>query len=172
MSEYFGGAHLGLQRIREIKGAADLAALVLRGCRAYSKTRTTFGRHCAAFGRQERECAKTGSSIAAHSAAKQSFRWQGMRVFMNDKFLSTIKLTTYFCLQLNCDELSKTLEQEEAKLQELQTQLASSSGRGHAQRFELWTALESDIKAAIKRILKNDEMENEDGQYIFFFFVI
>lgn len=49
-------------------------------------------------------------------------------------------------------------------MQELQSQLASNSGRGHAQRFELWTALEPDIRAAIEKILKNDgAVDEEDG---------
>jgi len=45
------------------------------------------------------------------------------------------------------------------KLQELQAHIVSTSERGHGQRFELWTVLQSDIKAAIKEILKNDEAE-------------
>jgi len=42
------------------------------------------------------------------------------------------------------------------KLQDLQAHIVSASERGHEQRFELWTVLQPDIKAAIKEILKND----------------
>lgn len=55
-------------------------------------------------------------------------------------------------------ELSKKLEKEKVKLQELQAQIASTSERGHMQRFELWNILQPDIKATIKNILEN-EME-------------
>jgi len=58
-------------------------------------------------------------------------------------------------------ELSKKLEKEKVKLQELQAQIASSSGRGHMERFELWNILQPDIKATIKQILEN-EMEHVD----------
>ncbi|XP_011263197.2 condensin complex subunit 1 [Camponotus floridanus] len=66
-----------------------------------------------------------------------------------------------FAGELTCVELSKKLEKEKVKLQELQAQIASSSGRGHMQRFELWNILQPDIKAAIKQILEN-EMEYVD----------
>lgn len=53
-------------------------------------------------------------------------------------------------------ELSDSLEKEKAKLQELQAQIASTSGRGHMQRFELWNILQPDIKATIKKIFENE----------------
>lgn len=59
---------------------------------------------------------------------------------------------------MTCVELSKKLEKEKVKLQELQAQIASASGRGHMQRFELWSTLQPDIKATIKKLLEN-EME-------------
>lgn len=62
---------------------------------------------------------------------------------------------------MTCVELSKKLEKEKVKLQELQAQIASSSGRGHMQRFELWNILQPDIKATIKQILES-EMEHVD----------
>lgn len=51
------------------------------------------------------------------------------------------------------------------KLQELQATIVSTSERGHEERFEFWAVLQSDIKAAIKDILKNDEAENIDSSY-------
>lgn len=51
-----------------------------------------------------------------------------------------------------------------AKLQELQAHIVSASERGHEQRFELWTILQPDIKAAIKEIFKN-ETEHMNSLY-------
>lgn len=68
-------------------------------------------------------------------------------------------------MQLNCVELSNSLEKEMAKLQELQAHIVSASKRGHEQRFEFWTVLQPDIKAAIKEILKNDEAECINSLY-------
>lgn len=53
-------------------------------------------------------------------------------------------------------ELSDSLEKEKAKLEELQAQIASTSGRGHMQRYELWNALQPEIKATIKKIFENE----------------
>lgn len=83
---------------------------------------------------------------------------------LNVSFLFMTKLT-YVFLQLNCVELSKSLEKETAKLQELQTHIVSASERGHEQRFELWSVLQPDIKAAMKEILKNDEAECINSSY-------
>ncbi|RLU17541.1 hypothetical protein DMN91_009776 [Ooceraea biroi] len=76
------------------------------------------------------------------------------------QLLRTLLQSNPFAGKLNCVELSASLEKEKAKLQELQAQLVSSSERGHAQRFELWTALLPDIKIAIKKILENEENEH------------
>jgi len=73
------------------------------------------------------------------------------------QLLRTLLQSNPFAGKLNCVELSASLEKEKAKLQELQAQIASSSERGHAQRFELWTALQLDIKIAIKKILENED---------------
>lgn len=48
-------------------------------------------------------------------------------------------------------------------MQELKAQVASASERGHAQRFELWTTLLPDIKAAIEKVLKDDQVTYENG---------
>ncbi|XP_072757251.1 condensin complex subunit 1 [Anoplolepis gracilipes] len=67
-----------------------------------------------------------------------------------------------FAAKLTRDELSKSLEKEKAKLQELQAQIASTSGRGHMQRYELWNTLQPEIKATIKKIFENEtEYMNE-----------
>jgi len=52
--------------------------------------REAFGRHCAAFGRQERDSAKASSLFAAHSVAEQSFHWQSMRKVLSTKLFSTV----------------------------------------------------------------------------------
>ncbi|XP_036138844.1 condensin complex subunit 1 isoform X2 [Monomorium pharaonis] len=75
------------------------------------------------------------------------------------QLLGTLLQSNPFAGKLNCVELSNSLEKEIAKLQELQTHIVSASGRGHKQRFHLWTVLQSDIKTAIKEVLKNDEAE-------------
>jgi len=51
------------------------------------------------------------------------------------------------------------------KLQDLQAHIVSASERGHKQRFELWTVLQPDIKAAIKEILKNDTKYVDSAYY-------
>jgi len=73
------------------------------------------------------------------------------------QLLRTLLQSNPFAGKLNCIELSASLEKEKAKLQELQAEIASSSKRGHAQRFELWTALQPDIKIAIKKIFENED---------------
>jgi len=73
----------------------------------------------------------------------------------------------YISVQLNCVELSNSLNKEKEKLQELQINIVSASGRGNEQRFQLWTVLQSDIKAAIKEILKDNE-EYTDSLYLYF----
>ncbi|EFN85409.1 Condensin complex subunit 1 [Harpegnathos saltator] len=77
------------------------------------------------------------------------------------QLLRTLLQSNPFAGKLNCTELSSSLENERAKLQKLKTQVASVSGRGHAQRFELWTALLPDIKAAIGNVLKDDEADDD-----------
>lgn len=64
------------------------------------------------------------------------------------------------------------MEKEQAKLQELRAQVASTSKRGHAQRFELWTALLPEIKDTIKKILRNHQVEEEhiNSSYQFNYF--
>ncbi|XP_071628166.1 condensin complex subunit 1 isoform X2 [Temnothorax longispinosus] len=75
------------------------------------------------------------------------------------QLLRTLLQSNPFAGKLNCVELSNSLEKETAKLQELQAHIVSASERGHEERFELWTVLQYDIKAAIKKILMNDEAE-------------
>ncbi|XP_011634039.1 condensin complex subunit 1 [Pogonomyrmex barbatus] len=77
--------------------------------------------------------------------------------------LRTLLQSNPFAGKLNCVEITKSLEKETIKLQELKTQIVSSSGRGNQQRFELWVNLQSDVKAAIKQVLKNDEAEGTDN---------
>ncbi|XP_077268187.1 CAP-D2 condensin subunit isoform X3 [Temnothorax americanus] len=75
------------------------------------------------------------------------------------QLLRTLLQSNPFAGKLNRVELSNSLEKETAKLQELQAHIVSASERGHQERFELWTVLQYDIKAAIKKILTNDEAE-------------
>nr|XP_012231606.1 PREDICTED: condensin complex subunit 1 isoform X2 [Linepithema humile] len=115
----------------------------------------------------QRLCCEGAVPIARHAKllAATTLRLEDKSANVRKQALQLLRAllqSNPFAGKLNCDELSKTLKEEKAKLQELQSQLASNSGRGHAQRFELWTALESDIKAAIKKIIKNDEAEDED----------
>ncbi|KYN50528.1 PREDICTED: condensin complex subunit 1 [Trachymyrmex cornetzi] len=90
------------------------------------------------------------------------------------QLLRTLLQSNPFAGKLNCVELSNSLDKEKAKLQELQINIVSASGRGNEQRFQLWTVLQSDIKAAIKEILKNNEeytdnveQENIDPNHAF-----
>ncbi|XP_012064392.1 PREDICTED: condensin complex subunit 1 [Atta cephalotes] len=90
------------------------------------------------------------------------------------QLLRTLLQSNPFAGKLNCVELSNSLNKEKEKLQELQINIVSASGRGNEQRFQLWTVLQSDIKAAIKEILKdneeytdNVEQENIDPNYAF-----
>ncbi|TGZ53925.1 hypothetical protein DBV15_11384 [Temnothorax longispinosus] len=73
------------------------------------------------------------------------------------------EITDYLSNELNRVELSNSLEKETAKLQELQARVASASERGHARGkvSQLWTVLHRvyDVKAAIKKIVMNDEAE-------------
>lgn len=69
-------------------------------------------------------------------------------------------------LQLNRIELSASLDKEQAKLQELKAQVASTSKRGHMQRLELWNILLPDIKDAIEKVLE-DDTEYVNGLYCF-----
>ncbi|XP_018394292.1 PREDICTED: condensin complex subunit 1 [Cyphomyrmex costatus] len=78
------------------------------------------------------------------------------------QLLRTLLQSNPFAGKLNCVELSNSLDKEMTKLQELQTNIVSTSGRGNKQRFELWTVLQSDIKAAIKNIL-NTNKEHTDN---------
>ncbi|XP_011866970.1 PREDICTED: condensin complex subunit 1 [Vollenhovia emeryi] len=75
------------------------------------------------------------------------------------QLLRTLLQSNPFAGKLNCVELSNSLEKEKANLQELQAHIVSTSERGHAQRFELWTLSQADIRAAIKEILKNNGAE-------------
>lgn len=72
------------------------------------------------------------------------------------QLLRTMLQSNPFAAKLTRVELSDSLEKEKAKLQELQAQIASTSGRGHMQRFELWNILQPDIKATIKKIFENE----------------
>ncbi|CAL1675876.1 unnamed protein product [Lasius platythorax] len=72
------------------------------------------------------------------------------------QLLRTMLQSNPFAAKLTSVELSNSLETEKAKLQELQAQIASTSERGHTQRFELWTTLQPDIKATIKKIFENE----------------
>ncbi|XP_011702254.1 PREDICTED: condensin complex subunit 1 isoform X2 [Wasmannia auropunctata] len=91
------------------------------------------------------------------------------------QLLRTLLQSNPFAGKLNCVELSDSLEKEMAKLQELQAHIVSASGRGHEQRFEFWTDLEPDIKAAIKKIVENEaecvnnveQEENTDPNHVF-----
>ncbi|KAG5344488.1 CND1 protein, partial [Acromyrmex charruanus] len=90
------------------------------------------------------------------------------------QLLRTLLQSNPFAGKLNCVELSNSLDKEKAKLQELQINIVSASGRGNEQRFQLWTVLQSEIKAAIKEILKNNEeyidnveQENIDPNHAF-----
>lgn len=76
------------------------------------------------------------------------------------QLLRTLLQSNPFAGKLNCDELSRSLEKEKAKMQEMQARLVSSSERGHAQRFELWTALQPDIKIAIKEIFEKEDEQD------------
>ncbi|XP_011062247.1 PREDICTED: condensin complex subunit 1 isoform X2 [Acromyrmex echinatior] len=90
------------------------------------------------------------------------------------QLLRTLLQSNPFAGKLNCVELSNSFDKEKAKLQELQINIVSASGRGNEQRFQLWTVLQSEIKAAIKEILKNNEeyidnveQENIDPNHAF-----
>ncbi|XP_018316818.1 condensin complex subunit 1 isoform X2 [Mycetomoellerius zeteki] len=90
------------------------------------------------------------------------------------QLLRTLLQSNPFAGKLNCVELSNSLDKEMAKLQELQTNIVNASGRGNKQRFQLWAVLQSDIKAAIKEILENNEeytdnveQENIDPNHAF-----
>ncbi|KAM0735683.1 Condensin complex subunit 1 [Formica fusca] len=72
------------------------------------------------------------------------------------QLLRTMLQSNPFAAKLTRVELSDSLEKEKAKLQELQAEIASTSGRGHMQRFELWNILQPDIKATIKKIFENE----------------
>ncbi|XP_014473291.1 PREDICTED: condensin complex subunit 1 [Dinoponera quadriceps] len=74
--------------------------------------------------------------------------------------LRTLLQSNPFAGKLDCIELSVSLAKEQAKLQELKAQVASTSKRGHAQRFELWTTLLPDIRAAIEKVLKDDQVKH------------
>lgn len=78
-----------------------------------------------------------------------------------------------FAAKLNKVEISKSLEKEEINLRKLQTQHVSKSTRGDSERLELWNASLPEIRNALKKIIQNeqennnkenDENENEENE--------
>ncbi|XP_017757299.1 PREDICTED: condensin complex subunit 1 [Eufriesea mexicana] len=71
-----------------------------------------------------------------------------------------------FAAKLNKIEISKSLEKEEIKLRELQTESVSKSARGDNQRLELWNTFLPEIRKALKKVIndrgnKDKEQDNE-----------
>ncbi|OAD62279.1 Condensin complex subunit 1, partial [Eufriesea mexicana] len=70
-----------------------------------------------------------------------------------------------FAAKLNKIEISKSLEKEEIKLRELQTESVSKSARGDNQRLELWNTFLPEIRKALKKVI-NDRGNKDKEQGI------
>ncbi|XP_076167655.1 CAP-D2 condensin subunit [Ptiloglossa arizonensis] len=74
-----------------------------------------------------------------------------------------------FAAKLNKVEISMSLEKEEMKLRQMQTENVSESARGDNQRLELWKTLLPEIRKALKDVInggkkKNTEQDDEDDE--------
>lgn len=69
-------------------------------------------------------------------------------------------------------EISESLEKEEIKLRQMQTETVSKSARGDNQRLELWNTFLPKIRTALKKVINDEEEAKSDrGSYIYILYI-